>query len=145
MKRTFALLKPEALLNKEVLVEAIVQIYEHGLKISVRDFRFPDERLIQEHYSAHLKEDYYEGLVEQLVKREVLAMVLEGENAVAVWRSIMGPYKKEERELPEHRTTLRGKFMADGAPLRYNYCHGADSVEAAEREIALWFPLLVSS
>ena len=141
IERTFALLKPEALMgrHKKVLVDALIQVYENGLRVVTREFRFPNEALIQEHYSAHLKEVFYDDLVKQLEGREVLAMVLEGENAVAVWRKVMGPYKQEERELPENQTTIRGKFMERGAPLRYNFCHGADSVEAAEREIALWF------
>ncbi len=142
-ERTFAMIKPEGLRDKKVLIEIIIQIYEHGLKISAKDFRHPDEALIQEHYCDHLKEEHYPKLVDQLVRSQVLAMVLEGEDAVSVWRQLMGPFK-EERLLPEFKDTIRGKYMDKGAPSNYNYCHGADSVAAAEREIALWFPNLAS-
>jgi nucleoside-diphosphate kinase len=141
VQRTLALLKPEAVSDRGIFIAILTLVAKSGFTIRVLEQLSPSREKVEAHYFLHEKEPYFDDLVTDIAEREVVAMILEHEgDAVALWRCIMGPYKEEERSRPEHSNTIRAQFMQSGWPLRRNFCHGADSAEAAEREIALWFP-----
>ena len=84
-------------------------------------------------YAEHAGRHYYDEQVAYMVSGPSLAMVLEGEDAVARWRAVMGP--TDHTKAPEG--TVRFKH---GESFRRNSVHGSDSVENALREIGLFFP-----
>lgn len=141
MQRTFALLKPEAVSSLDAYISILTLIRKNGFTIRVLKQSSPTQEKVQAHYFLHEKAEYFDDLVADIAGYEVVAMILEhDEEAVERWRRMMGPYKEEERSRPEHSNTIRAQFMRKNWPLRKSFCHGADSEEAAEREIALWFP-----
>lgn len=141
MQRTFALLKPEAVFDRNICIAIITLIMKNGFTIRILEQLSPSHDKVEAHYFLHENKPYFNDLVNDIAGQQVVAMVLEHEDdAVALWRRIMGPYQEEERNKLENAMSIRAQFMQRGSPLRTSFCHGADSVEAAEREIALWFP-----
>ena len=91
--------------------------------------------LAAQHYAAHKGKPFYDALIEFTVSGPVVAMVIEADDAVALTRRMMGSLDPAEAQ----PGTIRGDLTVH---TRENLIHGADSLEAAEREIALWFPEL---
>lgn len=99
-----------------------------GLKMLV-----PPMSLLEQHYAEHKGKGFYPSLTGFMSSSAVVAMVWEGNNVVAIARKMMGATKP----LESAPGTIRGDF---GCDMGHNVIHGSDSVESAEREIALWFP-----
>jgi nucleoside-diphosphate kinase len=98
-----------------------------GLKMTVIT-----EELAKEHYSVHAGRDYYEKLVKFMTSGPVVIMVLRGKNAIDVTRMLMGSTFGHEAA----PGTIRGDYAISK---RFNLLHGSDSVESAEKEIAIFF------
>ena len=122
MERTFLMIKPDAV-QRNLIGEIISRIERKGLKIVGGKFIIPTE---------HTEKPFFHKLVSFLTSGPVFAMVVEGEDAVAVSRHIIGKTNPTEAD----PGTIRGDY---GLTVGRNIIHGSDSVESAEREINLWF------
>ncbi|NLF31410.1 MAG: nucleoside-diphosphate kinase [Planctomycetes bacterium] len=131
MERTLILLKPDAV--QRGLVGTIIQRFEaRGFKIVAAKLMQITPELAAEHYAAHKGKGFYDALVGFMTASPIMAMVLEGNDAVRVTRAMMGATFGPNAE----SGTIRGDF---GLSKQYNLVHGSDSPETAQREIALFF------
>jgi len=129
--RTFVLLKPDAV--QRGLVGPILGRFEHrGLKVVGLKMVKVSRQLAETYYLEHRGKPFFEGLVEYVTADPVVAMVLEGDNAVAVVRKMMGKTNSAEAE----PGTIRGDL---GLQIGRNLIHGSDSLESSKREISLFF------
>ena len=132
VERTLAVIKPDA--TARPIVGAIVAMAESaGLRVVEARMLSPTVPLMESLYAEHAGRDYFADQVGYMVSGPVLAMVLEGEDAVATWRRVMGPTDREKAGPGTVRRTYAESF-------RRNSVHGSDSVETAAREISLFFP-----
>lgn len=144
MERTLVLLKPDAMQTR--LEEHILWRYENaGLKIISRKIVRADKLLLQKHYFAHANKSFYPGLEKFMMEAPVLAVVLEGENAVKRVREITGstdPSKAAKGTVRGDLSTDSGeKADAEKRAIR-NLVHASGNAEEAAFEISLWFPEL---
>ena len=131
MKRTLVLLKPDAL-ERGLVGEIISRLEGQGLKIVAVKMIWVDGALAKRHYAVHEGKPFFQGLVEFITSRPVIAAIFEGEDAVAVVRNAMGE-TDPARSAPG---TIRGDLAQD---IGRNLIHGSDSEETAETEIDLFF------
>ncbi len=130
-QRTLVLCKPDAV--QRGLVGRIVARFERkGLKITGMKMLAVDEKLASRHYAEHLEKAFYPELRDFITSSPVIAMAIEGENAVEVVRNLMGVTNPQEAA----SGTIRGDF---GLNLTKNLVHGSDSLASAEREVDLFF------
>ena len=131
MERTFAMIKPDAV--QRGLTGTILARYEaKGLKIAAMKLMNVTEELAKQHYAEHVEKPFFPGLLEFITSGPVVALVLEGNNAVAEVRKMNGATNPLEAACG----TIRGDFAQITSR---NVVHGSDSVESAEREIAIYF------
>ena len=135
-ERTLALVKPDGV-KRQLAGEVLKRIETKGYKIIAVELKTADKQLLDQHYAEHVGKSFYDNLVEYMTSGPVLAIVAEGENVIAGWRTLMGNTKPTEAA----PGTVRGDLARDwpGEAVQ-NIVHGSDSVEAAEKEIKLWFP-----
>jgi len=131
MQRTLILLKPDAV-QRGLMGKILSRFEEKGLKVVGARFAKLSEDLLAQHYEAHKERPFYKGLVRFMSESPVLVLALEGVEAIAVCRKMMGATFGRDAE----PGTIRGDF---GISRSYNLVHGSDSPEAAEREIGLFF------
>jgi len=131
MQRTLIIFKPDAV-QRGLMGRILTRFEEKGLKVVAARFRKLNEELLSKHYEAHKERPFYPGLVRFMSESPVLVLVLEGVDAIAVCRKMMGATFGRDAE----PGTLRGDF---GVSRSYNLIHGSDSPEAAEREVSLFF------
>ena len=131
MKQTLVLLKPDAL-ERGLVGEIISRLEGQGLKIVAVKMIWVDGALAKRHYAVHEGKPFFEGLVEFITSRPIIAAIFEGEDAVAVVRNAMGE-TDPARSAPG---TIRGDLAQD---IGRNLIHGSDSEETAEKEIDLFF------
>ncbi|OGS51306.1 MAG: nucleoside-diphosphate kinase [Euryarchaeota archaeon RBG_16_68_12] len=130
-ERTFALLKPDAV--QRGLVGEILQRFERkGLKLVAMKLVRVSKDLAESYYAEHKGKPFFEPLVRYVTASPVIAIVLEGEGAVAAVRRMMGKTNSAEAE----SGTVRGDF---GLVIGRNLIHGSDSPASAKREIGLFF------
>ncbi len=130
-ERTLILIKPDAM-ERGLAGEIISRLERKGLKIVGMKMMKLDDGILEEHY-AHLKDKpFFQGIVDYMKSTPIIAMILEGENAVDVVRKMIGATKPWEAE----PGTIRGD-LALGLP--WNLVHASDSQETAEKEIARFF------
>ena len=131
MEKTLVLIKPDAVRGKHI--GDIVKIYEEkGLKILAMKMLQMDEKLASKHYEEHIGRPYYDDLMGFMTSGPIIAMVLEGEGAIANVRAING--KTNPAEAAEG--TIRKLYAANGSR---NAVHASDSPENAAREISIFF------
>ncbi len=131
MERTFVILKPDAV-QRGLVGEIISRFERRGLKIVGMKFVKVSEELAREHYAVHASRDFFAGLVRYITSSPVVALVLEGTNAIAVVRKTVGGTKPNEAE----PGTIRADF---GLEIGRNLVHASDGAVTAASEIALWF------
>jgi nucleoside-diphosphate kinase len=131
MTRTFAMVKPDGV-QRGLVGEVVARFERRGLKlVAMKLLRIPRE-LAERHYGEHKGKPFYEPLVEFITCGPVVAMVLEGENAVQAVRDMMGKTDPQK--------SAPGTIRADlGMSMSRNVIHGSDSEGSAEREIGLFF------
>ena len=130
--RTLVLLKPDAV--RRGLVGAILSRFEdRGLRIVALEQRTIDAGTADQHYAEHVERDFYPPLRDFVTSGPLVALVLEGDEAIEVVRATNGA-TDGRKAAPG---TIRGDLSLSN---RENLVHGSDSPESAEREIALWFP-----
>jgi nucleoside-diphosphate kinase len=89
-------------------------------------------KLAKEHYAEHKGKPFFGELIDGITRSPVLAMVVEGESAVSVARTMIGATNPKDSA----PGTIRGDFATE---MGENIVHGSDSLKSAKREIALWF------
>jgi len=131
MERTLGLIKPDAT-AKQAHGPILTAIVEAGLKIvAVRSMRL-SHIAAAGFYAVHAERPFFGELVEYMTSGPIVAMVLEGDDAIKKWRDLMGPTDATKAG-PE---TLRGRF---GTSLQNNAVHGSDAPETAAFEIGYLF------
>ncbi|MFN8379312.1 MAG: nucleoside-diphosphate kinase [Anaerolineae bacterium] len=131
MERTFIIVKPDAV-QRGLTGEIIKRFEQRGLKIVGMKFMQVPRELAEKHYAEHAGKGFYEGLLSYISSGPVVALALEGTNAVAAARNTIGKTKPAESDAG----SIRGDF---GLEVGRNLVHGSDSVESSARELALWF------
>ena len=131
-ERTLVLLKPDAV-RRGLVGEVTSRFEAKGLSIVRMELRTIDGELADQHYAEHVERDFYPPLREFVTGGPLVAMVLEGDEAIAVVRAIAGA-TDGRKAAPG---TIRGDLSLSN---RENLVHGSDSLESAEREIKIWFP-----
>jgi nucleoside-diphosphate kinase len=130
-ERTLVLIKPDGVQRQ--LVGRIIDRYEErGLKIVGLKLVHVDRALAEAHYAAHREKPFFAGLVDFITSAPLVALVLDGPNAIAVVRAINGATRPEEAD----PGTIRGDYALETAQ---NIVHASDGPETAATELALWF------
>ena len=131
MERTLIIFKPDCIQRR--LVGTILQRFEaKGLRIAALKLIRVDSALAKKHYAEHQGKPFFEGLIEFITSAPVIVGVLEGNEAIAVVRSLLGA----TNGVVATPGTVRGDYSISK---QNNLVHGSDSRESARREIALWF------
>ncbi|NIK61144.1 nucleoside-diphosphate kinase [Kribbella shirazensis] len=131
-QRTLVLLKPDTV-RRGLVGEVLGRFEAKGLRIVAMDLRTIDGELADQHYAEHVDKAFYPPLREFVTSGPMVAMVLEGDEAVEVVRALNGA-TDGRKAAPG---TIRGDLSLSN---RENLVHGSDSEESAAREIKLWFP-----
>ena len=132
IERTFSIIKPDATLaNKTGAINALIE--QSGLRIIAQRRIRMTKAQAQQFYAVHSERPFYDELVEFMMSGPVVVQVLEGENAIAKYREVMGATNPAEAD----EGTIR-KLYANS--LGENAVHGSDSDENAKKEIAFFFP-----
>jgi nucleoside-diphosphate kinase len=130
-ERTLVLIKPDAV--RRGLVGEILRRFEfRGLEIREARLLTVDRELAGEHYAEHAEKPFFGELVEFITSGPTLALVLEGDGAIATVRTTMGATNPADAG----PGTVRGDLALS---MPDNLVHGSDSAESASREISLWF------
>jgi nucleoside-diphosphate kinase len=130
-ERTLVLIKPDGVQRQ--LIGRIVDRYEErGLKVVGLKLVHVDSALAGRHYDAHREKPFFGGLVEFITSAPLVALALEGPNAIIVVRAINGATRPHEAA----PGTIRGDFALETAQ---NIVHASDGPEAAAAELELWF------
>ncbi|MBA7650685.1 Nucleoside diphosphate kinase [subsurface metagenome] len=131
MERTLVIIKPNAV-QREIIGEIISRIEKRGFKITALKMLQINKDLAAEHYREHRAREFYQELVDFITSGPCVIMILEGEKAVDIMRLVCGP-TDPSKAMPG---TIRGDY---GIRITQNVIHASDSLEAAEREIKLFF------
>jgi nucleoside-diphosphate kinase len=131
MQRTLVLLKPDAI-QRGLAGEIISRLERKGLKLVAGKLMLVSEELANRHYRDHVGKPFFDGLVSFITSGPLMAMVVEGENAVDVVRTTMGATNPQEAA----PGTIRGDLANT---IGQNLIHGSDSEESAAREVSLFF------
>ena len=130
-QRTLVLCKPDAV-QRGLVGRILTRFEDRGLRIvGLRMVQF-DETLADRHYREHLEKPFYPNLRAFITSSPAVAMAIEGDDVVAVVRSMMGTTNPKAAQ----PGTIRGDYGLDGT---MNLVHGSDSSESAERELELFF------
>jgi nucleoside-diphosphate kinase len=131
VQRTLVILKPDAV-QRGISGEILARFERRGLRIAALRLVKVERALAEKHYEVHKGKFFYEDLVKMISASPVIAFVLEGPNAIAVVRSMVGATRPHEAA----PGTIRGDYALVG--LR-NLVHASDAPETAATEIKLWF------
>ena len=130
-ERSLILFKPDAV-QRRLCGELLSRIENKGLKIiGVKMLKVTPE-LSKKHYAEHVSKPFYPMLESFITSGPVVALAVEGPEAVSVMRTMMGPTNGRQAA----PGTIRGDF---GVSRQMNLIHGSDSPEAAQRELAIYF------
>ena len=132
MERTLILLKPDTV-QRGLVGQVLSRFEQKGLKIAAMKLMQITPELAAKHYEAHKERKFYPGLVKFMTSSPVVALALEGIDAIKICRTLMGATFGADAA----PGTIRGDF---GVSRSYNLVHGSDSPEAAARELGLFFP-----
>ena len=131
VERTLVVLKPDAV-QRAISGEILARFERRGLRIVGLRLLRVDRAMAERHYAVHKGKFFYDDLVKVISSSPVVAMVLEGPNAIAVVRAMNGATRPHEAA----PGSIRGDFALETAQ---NLVHASDSPESGAAEIALWF------
>ena len=134
MDRTLILVKPDAF-ERSLTGEVITRFERKGLKIAALKLMVVERTTAEEHYAEHAEKPFFGDLVEFITGGPLVAMVLEGHEAVSAARQVIGATNPVEAA----PGSIRGDL---GLEVQTNVVHGSDSAESATREIGIFFPEL---
>jgi nucleoside-diphosphate kinase len=129
--RTLILIKPDAF-ERGLAGEVLARFERKGLRIAELKLMQADEQIAHRHYEEHAEKPFFGELVSFITGGPLVAAVLEGVDAVAAARQLIGATNPIEAA----PGSIRGDF---GLEVTFNLVHGSDSDESAEREIGIWF------
>ena len=130
-EQTLVLIKPDGV-QRQLVGRILARYEERGLKIVGLKLVRVDRGLAERHYAAHREKPFFGGLVDFITSAPLVALALDGPNAIAVVRAINGATRPHEAA----PGTVRGDFALETAQ---NIVHASDGPEAAVEELALWF------
>ncbi len=131
-ERTFAIIKPDAV-GMGNTQDIIKQIEMNGFKIVAQKQLTIDQATAQQFYAVHKDRPFFNDLIAYITSGPSVVLVLERENAVQVWRNLMGATDPQKAD----PGTVRNLY---GTDIQRNAVHGSDSAENAQKEIAIFFP-----
>ncbi len=131
IQHTLSIIKPEAVRSKAI-GKVIAYLENADLKIVAIKSAHITKNQARVFYSEHSEKSFFEGLINNITSGPVILMVLEGKDAIALNRKIMGATDPKNAD----KGTIRGDM---GISLDANFVHGSDSPTSAEREISLFF------
>ena len=134
MERTLILIKPDAF-ERRLTGEVIARFERKGLKLVALKLLTTPRETAETHYAEHSERPFFGELVDFITGGPLVALVLEGHEAVKAARQVIGATNPLE-SVPG---SIRGDFALE---VGQNMVHGSDSPESAEREIGIWFPEL---
>jgi nucleoside-diphosphate kinase len=132
MDRTLILVKPDAF-ARNLTGEIVARFERKGLRITALRYMTLDQAMAEQHYAEHQGKPFFEELVSFITSGPLVAMVLEGQDAVKSARQVIGATDPLEAS----PGSIRGDFAIE---VGQNMVHGSDSPESAEREAQLFFP-----
>jgi nucleoside-diphosphate kinase len=131
VERTLSILKPDAV-AKNAIGEIVARLEKADLKVIAARMKHLSKAEAEGFYAVHKERPFFGDLVSFMISGPVLVMVLEGDNAVAKYRDVMGA--------TDPKKAAPGTIRADFAEsIDENACHGSDSLENAAIEIAYFF------
>jgi nucleoside-diphosphate kinase len=131
VQRTLVLVKPDGV-QRALVGKILARFEERGMKIVGLKIVQVSRELAEKHYAVHKGKFFYEGLVSYITSSPVVALALEGHEAIGAVRAMVGATRPWEAAAG----TIRGDYAMMG--LR-NLIHASDAEETAKNEIALWF------
>ena len=134
MQRTLVLVKPDGV-RRGLAGEVISRLEKKGLTLVAMELRTLDRATAEEHYGEHKERPFFGELVDFITGGPLVALVVEGPNAVAGTRRLMGVTNPVEAT----PGSIRGDYALE---IGQNLVHGSDSEESAKREIGIFFPNL---
>jgi nucleoside-diphosphate kinase len=134
VSRTLILVKPDAF-ERALTGETIARFERKGLRIAALKKMQADEAIANEHYAEHSEKPFFGELVSFITGGPLVAMVLEGSEAVPAARQLIGA----TNPLEANTGSIRGDFATQ---VGQNMVHGSDSAESSVRETGIWFPEL---
>jgi len=132
MDRTLILVKPDAF-ARNLTGEIIARFERKGLRIAALRLLTVDRQLAEQHYAEHEGKPFFEELVSFITSGPLVALVLEGQEAVTSARQVIGA----TNPLEAAPGSIRGDFAIE---VGQNMVHGSDAPESAQREVGLFFP-----
>lgn len=133
-ERTLVLIKPDGV-ERGLVGEVIGRIERKGFKIVALEMRTLDRAIAETHYGEHSDKPFFKDLVDFITGGPLVAAVIEGNEAIASWRTMMGATNPANAAMG----TIRGDLATE---TQFNVSHGSDSPESSAREIKLFFPNL---
>ena len=134
MDRTLILVKPDAF-ARGLTGEVIARFERKGLRIAALKQIQVERELAERHYAEHAEKPFFGDLVDFITGGPLVAMVLEGHEAVTAARQVIGA----TNPLEANTGSIRGDYALE---VQTNLVHGSDSAESADREVGLFFPEL---
>jgi nucleoside-diphosphate kinase len=134
VERTLILIKPDAL-QRGLAAEILARFERKGLRIVGMKLIKPAAETAGAHYAEHKERPFFPSLIEFVTSSPLVALALEGDSAIAVARTLIGPTDGRAAA----PGTIRGDF---GTLFTENLVHGSDSAESAARELSIFFPSL---
>ena len=131
MKRTLALIKPDAV-DRNIIGDIIAIIEKNGFIVKDIKFMKMSKSIAEEFYESHIDKSFYDKLVTYMTSGNIIALILEKDNAVKLFRDLIG---STDPELAKEGT-IRKLYAIDKS---FNSVHGSDSDTNAEREISIIF------
>ena len=132
VQRTLVLVKPDGV-TRGLVGEVLARLERRGFTFAALELRTLDRATAETHYREHAGKPFFAGLVDFITSGPLVAAVLEGEEVIAAWRTMMGA----TNPVNAAPGTIRGDFAQ---VMDFNVAHGSDSPESAAREIELFFP-----
>ena len=133
-ERTLVLIKPDGV-QRGLVGEVLSRIERKGFAVIALEMRTLERAVAEEHYGEHQDKPFFADLVDFITGGPLVAAVIEGPEAIASWRSMMGATNPAAAA----PGTIRGDLATE---TQLNVTHGSDSPESSAREIALFFPAL---
>jgi nucleoside-diphosphate kinase len=132
IERTLVLVKPDGV-RRRLIGEVIRRLEAKGLTIVAMNMLQMDKEMAAKHYEEHTEKSFFGDLVDFITGGRLLAMAVEGDEAVSVVRTLMGATYPKKAALG----TIRGDLAIE---MTENIVHGSDSPASAKRELGLFFP-----
>ena len=133
-EKTFVMIKPGGV-RRGLIGEVIKRFEQRGLKIVAMNMKWINKEHARKHYVEHKEKDFFDEIIESITSGPVVAMVIEGVNAVKGVRKIVGSTNPEDAA----PGTIRGDFAHALVWGGKNIIHASANKEDAENEIELWF------